>query len=134
MRFFSISSDKLAISFSMICVVHCLAFPLLVALLPSIAILPFEPEAFHFWMVMVVIPTSMYALTLGCKKHKHFSLLAYGAVGLASLTVAVLFGESHLGEFGEKLLTVIGAVLIAFTHLKNFKLCQSEDNCPCPEK
>ena len=114
----------------MLCMIHCLAFPLLVALLPSIAALPLDKEAFHLWMVIAVIPISLYALTLGCKKHKKKSILSFGLLGLVCLVSAVLLGESRIGEAGEKILTVIGALLIAFSHYKNFHQCQHLKNCP----
>ncbi|WDE05092.1 MerC domain-containing protein [Thalassomonas viridans] len=133
MKLLQISTDKLAISLSMLCVLHCLAFPLILVLVPSIAALPLEQETFHLWMVVAVIPTSIYALTLGCKKHKKLSVLSGGLIGLAGLIAAVLFGESQLGEAGEKLLTVAGATLIALAHYKNFQLCHHLSQCPCPD-
>ena len=130
MKALTISSDKIAMSLSMLCMMHCLAFPLLVALLPSISALPLDKEAFHLWMVIAVIPISLYALTLGCKKHKKISILSSGLLGLVCLISAVLLGESRIGEAGEKILTVIGAILIAFSHYKNFHQCQHLNNCP----
>ncbi|WP_281557834.1 MerC domain-containing protein [Thalassomonas sp. RHCl1] len=133
MKLLQISTDKLAISLSMLCVLHCLAFPLILVLLPSIAALPLEQESFHLWMVLAVIPTSIYALTLGCKKHKKRSVLFGGLFGLAGLIAALYLGESLLGETGEKLLTVAGATLIALAHYKNFQLCHQLSPCPCPD-
>ncbi|REL27735.1 MerC domain-containing protein [Thalassotalea euphylliae] len=132
MKLLSISADKLAISLSMLCVLHCLALPLLLVVVPSLAVLPMAQESFHFWMVMAVLPTSIYALTLGCKKHRNTSVVAYGLAGLAALLAAVLLGEHLLGEVGEKLLTTIGASIIAVAHFKNFSLCRSHDKCACP--
>lgn len=40
--------------------------------LPSILVLPFSEEFFHFWMVVFVLPVSVYALTMGCKKTQVF--------------------------------------------------------------
>lgn len=76
-------TDKLSISLSLLCVVHCLAVPVMLALLPSMAALQLDNEAFHYWMLLAVIPTSIYALTMGCKRHKHFRLLIVGGTGPA---------------------------------------------------
>jgi len=132
MKTLPISTDKIAISLSFLCVLHCLTVPLLVALLPSLTVLALDREAFHFWMVIAVIPISLYALTLGCKKHKKLSVILIGLLGLSALIAAVIFGENQLGEAGEKLLTVIGSTLIAFSHFKNFTLCRKLEQCPCP--
>jgi len=88
-------------------------------------------EFFHSLMVMCVLPISILALAMGCKKHKKLSVALYGGLGLTCLVVAVLFGESHLGEIGEKLMTTIGTLLIAFAHIQNYKLCSKSDNCSC---
>ena len=61
-------TDKFAIGLSMLCAIHCLLLPLLLIALPSISALQLQNEAFHFWMLATVIPTSLYALTIGCKK------------------------------------------------------------------
>jgi hypothetical protein len=134
MKNLSISTDKMAISLSLACVLHCLAVPLFIVFFPSFAIIPLEGEAFHFWMIVAVIPVSIYALALGCKKHKMLSFMVTGLLGLSCLVVAILLAESHLGETGEKVLTVLGAALIAFSHARNFSLCQKLEQCPCPVK
>ena len=133
MKTFPLAPDKLAIAFSTLCVFHCLALPLLMVLLPSLTTLPLEQELFHVWMVIAVIPTSLYALTLGCKRHKHFLLVIYGFIGLFTLIAALFVGDMLLGEVGEKLLTVIGAIIIAIVHFKNYRLCQQSKECPCPK-
>ena len=131
MKLLTFSLDKTAIAFSSLCVLHCLALPLLTVLLPTLAILPFDQELFHLAMVACVLPTSIYAITMGCKKHKKLSIAFTAALGLTALVAAVVFGESHLGEIGEKLLTTIGAVIIAIAHIRNYKLCQQSESCSC---
>ncbi|TQV88572.1 MerC domain-containing protein [Aliikangiella coralliicola] len=126
-------TDKSAIGLSLLCAVHCLAFPLILVLLPSVAALQLDNEAFHLWMVVAVLPTSTYALTVGCKQHKHYYLLAFGLVGLACLVLAVALGESVLTEAGEKSLTVIGAAIITYGHFRNYRLCSHKENCQCPQ-
>ncbi len=134
MKALPISTDKIAISLSTLCVIHCLSLPLLVALLPSFTLLSIHGEAFHFWMVVAVIPISIFALQMGCKKHKNLTIGLIGLAGLTMLLLAVMFGESHLGEIGEKGLTTLGAILIALSHVKNYRLCRKLDHCPCPEQ
>ena len=131
MKALSIYSDKAAISLSLLCTLHCLATPILLILLPSFAVLPIEGELFHLLMIIAVIPISLYALTLGCKKHKQFSIAAIGLLGLLSLVAAVALGESLIGELGEKLLTVIGSVLICISHYKNYQQCQKKACSSC---
>lgn len=129
-----ILSDKMAISLSLLCAIHCLALPLMIILLPSLSALNLDNEVFHQWMVFAVIPVSAYALTTGCKQHKRYHLLILGIAGIALLMIAVLLGESLLGEFYEKALTLFGASMIALGHFFNYRLChQQRDHCHCTE-
>ena len=63
-----IVTDKAAIGLSLLCAIHCLAFPLLVVLVPSLVALPLHNESFHFWMVVAVIPHQRLRLDLRMQK------------------------------------------------------------------
>lgn len=122
------ASDKTAIGLSLLCAIHCLAFPIAVVALPSLAALPLSGEAFHFWMLAAVIPTSIFALTLGCNNHKRFSLLTTGLIGIGCLIAAIFLGHELDSELVEKSLTTLGAAIIALVHFKNYRLCQQARN------
>jgi len=130
MNHFQIFSDKMAISLSIICAIHCLLLPVLVIALPAIASFGIADEAFHKWMLVGIVPLSVLALSMGCKKHQHIGLFVPGIIGLSILIVAALFGHDAVGETGEKILTVIGAAIVAFTHACNHLLCR-HNNCLC---
>ena len=119
-------TDKLAIGLSLMCAIHCLFLTSLLALLPSLVALKLNNEAFHFWMVVAVIPSSGYSLTLGCKQHKRYRLLILGLIGLILLVMALVLGEDSIGQAGEKIFTVLGAGFIAVGHWFNFRLCQAQ--------
>lgn len=118
--------DRTAIGLSVVCVLHCLALPLLLVLVPSLAALPFANEEFHLVLVLFVIPISVVALFIGCRRHRDRSVLAWGLSGVVVLVFAAVFGHDVLGEIGEKALTVVGAVMVAIGHVRNFRLCRSE--------
>lgn len=123
--------DKLAITISSLCVAHCLIFPILAVIAPSFITLGLSSENFHFWMIISVIPSSIYALALGCKQHGKKSIFLIGMLGLSCLLFAFVLGADLLGESGEKGITLVGALLIAFSHVRNFKLCQNSNSCEC---
>jgi hypothetical protein len=131
MKTISTSLDKSAITLSALCLAHCLLLPLVTVLLPTVIATTMNQEVFHTLMVVCVLPISIYALTMGCKKHNKMSIGLYGGFGLIILASALFFGESYFGEIGEKGLTTLGAIVIAFAHIKNYKLCQKADNCSC---
>jgi len=123
-------SDKSAITLSFLCIVHCLALPVVVVLLPVIATFNLQDEVVHWWMLFAVVPISLYALTMGCKKHKNYNVMAFGLLGLVILIVTPFLGHDLLGESGESLLTTIGALVIAGGHVINQRLCRRSD-CQC---
>lgn len=127
-------TDKFAIGLSLMCTFHCLALPFLLALLPSMVASQLDNEAFHLWMIIAVLPTSIYALTLGCKQHKRYRLLILGSIGLALLVMGLVLGEERIGEAGEKILSILGAGFVAVGHWFNYRLCraQKHKDCACP--
>lgn len=125
------SADKLAITLSIVCALHCMAVPFLLVLLPSFAALNLDNEMFHFWMVCAVIPISLFSLTIGCKQHKYYRLMIIVLLGLTLLVIAVALGEHVLGEAWEKTLTMAGSAIIVYGHFRNFKMCQTQGNGRC---
>jgi hypothetical protein len=116
--------DKLAISTSMLCAVHCLTLPLLLGFAPALGTTIFGQESFHTLLLWLVIPLSLVALTLGCRAHKNVAVMVLGAFGIVVLFLAAFFGHDYLGEVGERIATLIGASAIAAGHLRNYTLCR----------
>lgn len=130
MKQLQIIADKTAISLSVICTLHCLVLPFVVVMLPALAALNLQDETFHLWMVIAVIPISLLALTMGCKKHRDYRVPLLGITGLSLLILAVVLDHDLIGETGEVVLTVLGATIIAAGHLLNYRLCQRH-HCEC---
>ncbi len=124
MKLVSISIDKAAIGISFACAVHCLLLPVALVFLPTLTVGALGDERFHQWMLMAVLPTSLIALTMGCRRHRNMSVLAMALPGLVILTLAAILGHDTLGESGEKIATLLGAALIALGHIRNHTLCR----------
>ncbi|MEC9392236.1 MAG: MerC domain-containing protein [Pseudomonadota bacterium] len=122
--------DTLAISLSFLCVVHCLFIPSFIILAPSFLAFSFNNELIHYLILVLAIPISLYALISGYKVHKKISFLFLGLLGLSILLLAVIYGEIIFGEFGEKGLTLLGSIIVVFSHFKNLKVCRELD-CNC---
>ena len=118
------SLDKLAVSASALCAIHCLSLPLLLTVFPAIGATIFGQESFHELLLWLVIPTSIVALTLGCQQHKDTLVLVLGLTGLAILIAAATLGHDVLGEGGERIATLVGASAIATGHFRNYTLCR----------
>lgn len=116
--------DHAAISTSVLCMVHCLATPLLLVAVPILSSSFLADEAFHKALVTLVLPTSLIAIFIGCGRHKDRYVLYLGCFGLVSLVFIAFFGHDLLGEVGEKVATVGSGAILAFAHLRNFRLCR----------
>ena len=123
------TSDKLAISLSAACVIHCLFAPTLIIFAYSFLSFSVESELVHYIILMLALPISALALILGYRNHKVLSFLMIGLVGLSLMLLAVLLGEGT----SEKVLTVIGSSIVAYAHYKNHKVCK-ELECNCHDK
>ena len=122
-------SDKLAISLSAACVIHCLFAPTLMIFAYSFLSFSVESGLVHYIILMLAIPISTIALILGYRNHKVLSFLMIGIAGLSLMLLAVLLGEGT----SEKVLTVIGSCTVAYAHYKNHKVCK-ELECNCHDK
>ena len=123
------TSDKLAISLSAACVIHCLFAPTLIIFAYSFLSFSVESELIHYIILILALPISGLALVLGYRNHKVLSFLMIGITGLSLMLLAVLLGEGT----SEKVLTVIGSCTVAYAHYKNHKVCK-ELECNCHDK
>ena len=124
-------SDKTAISLSALCLVHCLLVPSFLVFLSGYVSLSYNNELIHYAILFIAIPVSIYALITGVRNHKSFSFLYLGLIGIISLILAVTLGAQIWGEVGEKVLTTAGALLVAISHFKNYRLCREVECDDC---
>ncbi len=111
--------ERAALGASFLCLVHCLALPLLIAVLPALSSFLPNDTSFHLWMLAFVVPASGFALTSGQARHGVSWPLLIGLLGLFCLTVGVLaFGGTWL----ETAFTVLGAALLGVAHIANLRL------------
>ena len=119
--------DKAAIALTTTCVLHCLALPVLVSMLPLATLLLIPEQVFHYLMLALILPSSLTALWLGCHKHKDIITLLMGALGICILISAAFWGHLLYGVDGERWATSLGGVSLALAHIRNYLLCQHDD-------
>jgi carbon starvation protein CstA len=131
-----------------VCAVHCLLTPLLLVVLPILATTFFVHENFHLWMLLAVIPTTGFAVFMGCRKHRDRWVIVLSVIGLSLLVVALLFERFNAGvvqcvhcsacagNVGTADLHVaswltwincLGGGFLASGHVRNFRLCRKSD-------
>ena len=114
--------DRIAISLSAICIVHCLAVPLVVAILP-IAVLGFGGEShFHAVMLWLVVPISVVGLIMGYRIHDRPGIVALGMLGLIVIAIAAIRGHGHWPVLAEVVVSILGSLMLTSAHWTNFVL------------
>ncbi len=109
--------DGLAVGLSALCLIHCLALPLIVAGLPFLA--QFADGHLHLQMLVVVLPLSIVALGLGFRHHRNLRIVIAGAVGMLTLLIGATVAHSQLGLAADRLFTIVGALVLAAAHFYN---------------
>ena len=120
--------DTAAVVMSGICLLHCLALPIALTMLPILNIAVLDERVFHLVMMVFILPVSVVALAIGCRQHKDLLTLVLGIVGLSTLLFTAVFGHRFFGLDGERVVTSIGGVILALAHIQNFRRCR-EDDC-----
>ena len=105
--------DLYAVGLSTLCLLHCLALPLLVALMP-VAALASESELVHRVLVIAVVPVSLRVIWNTRPVNDNRLFVSAALVGLGLLLLAA-FAETVAPY--EEPITVTGAVILGSAHL-----------------
>ena len=110
--------DGLAVGASVLCLIHCLALPIVIAALPALAARLDLGEGFHLGVLAFALPVSAVALGEGWRRHRGLTPLFVGAAGLTFLAAGLAFEEWVAVETG---VTVAGSLLLAGAHVANWR-------------
>ena len=104
--------DASAITLSTLCIIHCLALPVVAAVLPLTTVW-FEQEWVHGMFVLAALPITGYAVFASVTAREGIIFPAAAATGLCLLTGAAFFEPLHRHE---TVLTVTGAGVLMLAH------------------
>lgn len=118
--------DGLAIILSGACLIHCLALPIVLTMFPIFQVQGsfLEESTFHLLILLLILPTSIVALAIGCRRHKDRLTVILGAIGLGVLSVTALVGHDWFGHDGERYVTSLGGLILAAAHIRNYRCCR----------
>lgn len=109
--------DRTAILLSSLCLLHCLAIPVLVAVGSIFGTwLSATESSVHWVLLALAAPISLIALWRGYSRFGAKANLIMGVIGLSLMFVGVL---QWMGEHWEVALTVAGVVLLIIAHVRN---------------
>ena len=109
--------DGTAVVLSALCLVHCLALPLIVIGVPFLA--QFAEGHLHLQMLVVVLPLSSLALGIGVRRHRNHRILFAGIAGMLLLVIGATIAHNQLGLFADRAFTICGSLTLATAHYFN---------------
>jgi len=110
--------DKVGIWASLICLIHCLIFPLLATTFPIFLKLDMKVEILLLATALVVGSLSFMDNVI---KHKYFLSLFFFISGFLSIFVAVIYNYEPLH--------FLGLIILIIAHYLNFKKIKKSDGC-----
>ena len=119
--------DTIGLTISGTCVMHCLFAPVTLILLPVFGLTVSQEEVLHEIFLYLIVPSAIIAITMGCRKHKDYSVAILATTGIILLVYAVVTHDANTEQTVE-VLTLFGSALVVLSHLRNFSLCR-QNNC-----
>lgn len=113
--------DRMAISLSGLCVIHCLGTAILIGLLASAGGILGRPIIHEVGLTLAMILGTV-ALGRGVLTHGFMMPAAIGALGLGVMAGALTLNEGRL----EPVYTVVGVLILALGHRLNVMAQQQE--------
>jgi uncharacterized membrane protein (UPF0136 family) len=119
-----VSMDALGIFASTVCLIHCLAMPLVVAFLPLLGLEFLEGHGAHQALAGFVVAFGLLAILPGYMKHRKPAVLAGLVIGLTFVLAATFGYAVGLSESAELPLITVGNLVLVVSHLFNRQLCK----------
>jgi hypothetical protein len=122
--------DKLGIVGSGLCLVHCLALPIMAGSLPSVGVAFLADEIVHQILAFALIAFAGLAFIPGYRRHRDRRVLALMTIGLGLILFAT-WGEAvaDLHGVGETILSLAGSLFLITAHYLNHSFCHACSTC-----
>jgi len=122
---FRAAADLIGIGLSLLCLIHCLALPVLIAFAPAILRKLPGDDMTHRTLAVGVGFVGFLAFRSGYKIHRRSWVLAAFVTGLLLISIAAVLGDEVLSGTGEAVITVCGGLLLVTAHVVNRSFCRS---------
>jgi hypothetical protein len=124
-RFLGVEFDRLGVTASALCIIHCLGTSVLGYLLPAWALSLFTNERIHAGLAAGVVLVGLLAFVPGVRLHRNWPVAIFALLGLSAITISQILPE-HFGI--ETPLTIFGGSMLVVAHWQNLVLCRQ---CRC---
>lgn len=112
--------DGLSVAVSLLCLVHCVALPLLVSVLPLWRITALQDARIEWATLGLTLLIGGWAIRKGYKHHHQKSIFALFLAGVSMVALGSFFDDAEMALKGA------GAACVIFAHLRNWsQSCRS---------
>jgi len=118
--------DTIGLTVSGTCAIHCLFAPVTVILFPIIGLTVLDEHTFHEIILYFILPCALMAFTMGCRKHKDYSVATLAVIGIFLLISATVLHDMYSSDF-IRIITLLGSSLLIVSHIRNYFLCRKAD-------
>jgi hypothetical protein len=118
--------DLVGVGASTLCILHCLATPLLVVFLPVIGA---SERQTHTVFAMAILAIGLLAFWPGYRQHRRWRIIAGAAVGFGLISLGATAPEGLLSESAETVATMLGGATLVTAHLRNAYFCRRCRHC-----
>jgi hypothetical protein len=114
---------------SSLCLIHCLAMPLLLAFAPTLAHVIPGDEFTHRLLAFLVMSAGVPSFWMGFRKHRKKLVLAIGLTGMGIILAALAIGDRFSSHISEIAFTMLGSLMLTSGHLMNKTFCKQCSRC-----
>jgi len=110
--------DKIGIFTSVLCLIHCIAFPLLFSILPALVSLD---EPFEFMLLVIAFIIGTISMSDNIRKHKYIKPIVLFIIGFGLMGTSIYVHVHYLN--------LIGLLFLIIAHYINWKFIKKMDGC-----
>tara|TARA_B100001287_G_C22569528_1_gene475542 strand:+ start:164 stop:490 length:327 start_codon:yes stop_codon:yes gene_type:complete len=100
--------------------------PVTVIILPLLGLTIVDEHILHEILLYLILPSALIAITMGCRKHKDYSVAALAIIGISLLVYTVVLHDIYNAQL-ITVMTFIGSTLLVVSHVRNYMLCRKAD-------
>jgi len=123
-----LSWDTVGVGASTLCLIHCVLTPIALAFAPVLSEFLPGDTLVHRVVIVLVVAIGLFAFIPGYRKHRRWIVFLPMLAGLWAIGLGA-FGDSFMGPWTEKCITILGSTLIITAHGLNRTFCKYCDAC-----
>ncbi len=117
--------DKVGITVTSLCAIHCIMLPVILPLLPLLGLTASHNHAFERIVLLITMVLGFITLFIGFHRY-HRKLYPFYSLFLGGF---IYWQKDVWGHEYEHAVLMVGATLVVLAHIMNMRLCNSCNSC-----